>query len=162
VASLLRAFLARFRSDPVQQAPPPKETPPETHETSPENAQTPEPLPEVPPPPAGVLLGEDSENGGNLIFPAHLRGRHCYLIGKTRTGKTTLIKNMLVQDMEQGHGLCFIDPHGDAAEELLATVPPERIPDVIYFDPSRTFSPSFNRYGFDSPKLASIRKIPSL
>jgi len=150
VASLLRTFLDRFRNDPVQ-APPPKETPPETHENAPENDETPEPLPEVPPPPAGVLLGKDSENGGNLIFPAHLRGRHCYLIGKTRTGKTTLIKNMLVQDMEQGHGLCFIDPHGDAAEELLATVPPERIPDVIYFDPSRTYSPSFNFFRLPFP-----------
>jgi len=143
VASLLRTFLARFRSDPVQ-PPPPEETQPETHENATESVQTPEPLPEVPPQPAGVLLGKDSENGDNLIFPAHLRNRHCYLIGKTRTGKTTLIKNMLVQDMKQGHGLCFIDPHGDAAEELLATVPPERIPDVIYFDPSRTYSPSFN------------------
>ena len=147
MASLLRTFLDRFR----YQAQPPEQTPPETHETAPENAQTPEPVPEVPPPPAGVLLGKDSENGGNLIFPAHLRGRHCYLIGKTRTGKTTLIKNMLVQDMEQGHGLCFIDPHGDAAEELLATVPPERIPDVIYFDPSRTFSPSFNFFRLPFP-----------
>jgi len=150
VASLLRTFLDRFRSDPAQ-APPPEETHPQTHETAPKNARTPEPLPEVPPPPAGVLLGKDAENGGNLIFPAHLRGRHCYLIGKTRTGKTTLIKNMLVQDMEQGHGLCFIDPHGDAAEELLATVPPERIPDVIYFDPSRTFSPSFNFFRLPFP-----------
>jgi len=151
VASLLRTFLARFRSDPVQQAPPPVVTHLVTHDTAPESARTPEPLPEVPPPPAGVLLGKDTENGGNLIFPAHLRGRHCYLIGKTRTGKTTLIKNMLLQDMEQGHGLCFIDPHGDAAEELLATVPPERIPDVIYFDPSRTYSPSFNFFRLPFP-----------
>jgi len=153
LAVIVKAAVSNFSRSIAKhkQAPPPEETPPETHETAPENAQTPEPLPEVPPQPAGVLLGKDSENGGNLIFPAHLRGRHCYLIGKTRTGKTTLIKNMLLQDMEQGHGLCFIDPHGDACEELLATVPPERIPDVIYFDPSRTYSPSFNFFRLPFP-----------
>ena len=71
-----------------------------------------------------VYLGEDD------------RRRHIYLIGKTGTGKTEVLKDWIMQDIRAGHGLCFIDPHGDAVEELLELIPPERAEDVIYFDPS--------------------------
>ena len=63
------------------------------------------------------------------------RRRHVYLIGKTGMGKTAMLKNMAIQDIQNGHGIGFIDPHGEAAEELLDFVPPSRINDVIYFDP---------------------------
>jgi len=116
-----------------------------------ESNETPAPVPEVSKQPKGVLIGEIDGNKASLILPSPLRTRHLYLIGKTRTGKTTLIKNLIIQDMQQAHGMCFIDPHGDAAEELLANVPPERIKDVIYFDPSRTFSPSFNFFRLPFP-----------
>lgn len=64
------------------------------------------------------------------------RRRHMYIIGKTGMGKTALLKNMAVQDIRRGKGVGFVDPHGEAAEELLDYVPSERINDVIYFDPS--------------------------
>ncbi|MBI5621761.1 type IV secretion system DNA-binding domain-containing protein [Candidatus Falkowbacteria bacterium] len=64
------------------------------------------------------------------------RRRHIYVVGKTGMGKTTLIENMIIQDIKNGHGLAFLDPHGDSAEKVLEFVPPERINDVIYFNPA--------------------------
>ncbi len=64
------------------------------------------------------------------------RRRHMYVIGKTGMGKTALLKNMIIQDIKNGHGVGFIDPHGEAAEEILQFVPKERINDVIYFNPA--------------------------
>jgi len=71
-------------------------------------------------------------------FGAMDRLRHCYVIGQTGTGKTGLIKNMILQDIQNGDGVAFIDPHGNDIEDVLAFVPPERMQDVIYFDPAYT------------------------
>jgi len=60
---------------------------------------------------------------------------HMYVIGKTGTGKSTLLQNMAIADIERGHGFCVIDPHGDLAENLLNYIPGERTEDVIYFNP---------------------------
>lgn len=64
------------------------------------------------------------------------RERHTYIIGRSRYGKTNLVKNIIVQTVEQGMGLSFLDVHGDAAEELLGCMPVKRARDVIYYDPS--------------------------
>ncbi len=64
------------------------------------------------------------------------RRRHMYIIGKTGMGKTTMLENMIISDIIHGKGLGFIDPHGDSADKILDFVPPERVKDVIYFDPS--------------------------
>jgi len=64
------------------------------------------------------------------------RRRHMYIIGKTGMGKTVAIKNMAIQDIQAGHGIGFVDPHGEAAEELLDYIPPNRVNDVIYFNPA--------------------------
>jgi type IV secretory pathway TraG/TraD family ATPase VirD4 len=64
------------------------------------------------------------------------RRRHFYAIGKTGMGKTEMLKNMAVQDIQNGHGVGFVDPHGEAVEDLLNFVPEERIKDVIYFNPA--------------------------
>ncbi|OGD30026.1 hypothetical protein A2833_02895 [Candidatus Azambacteria bacterium RIFCSPHIGHO2_01_FULL_44_55] len=64
------------------------------------------------------------------------RRRHMYVIGQTGTGKTTLLMNMMVHDINAGRGIGFVDPHGDMAELLLNYVPKERINDVIYFNPA--------------------------
>ncbi len=69
------------------------------------------------------------------------RLRHCYVIGQTGTGKTGLIKNMIIQDIKNGEGVAFIDPHGNDIEDVLAAIPPERMQDVIYFDPAYTARP---------------------
>lgn len=63
------------------------------------------------------------------------RAKHIYVIGKTGMGKSTLLENMAIQDIQNGEGLAFIDPHGSTAEKLLDYVPESRIKDVIYFAP---------------------------
>jgi energy-coupling factor transporter ATP-binding protein EcfA2 len=63
------------------------------------------------------------------------RTRHMYVIGKTGMGKSTLLENMAIQDIQNGEGFAFIDPHGKTAELLLEYVPEERIKDVLYFAP---------------------------
>jgi CxxC-x17-CxxC domain-containing protein len=73
------------------------------------------------------------------------RRRHVYLIGKTGMGKTTVIENMVYSDIMAGHGVCYIDPHGDTAEKMLEWIPNNRINDVIYFNPADIDFPiSFN------------------
>src|SRR5665811_630376 len=67
--------------------------------------------------------------------------RHMYIIGQTGTGKTTLLKTMIRQDILAGEGVCMIDPHGSDIQEVLSFIPPERYEDVIYFDPSYTARP---------------------
>ena len=69
------------------------------------------------------------------------RTRHVYVIGKTGMGKSTLLENMAAQDLMNGEGMAFIDPHGSAVEKLLEYVPEERINDVVYFAPFDTDFP---------------------
>ncbi len=64
------------------------------------------------------------------------RRRHIYVIGKTGMGKTNLLKTMVVQDIQAGKGLAYVDPHGDTAEELLSFIPKERLNDIVYFNPA--------------------------
>ncbi len=63
------------------------------------------------------------------------RGKHIYVIGKTGMGKSTMLENMAIQDIQNGEGIAFIDPHGSTAEKLLDFIPQERIKDVVYFAP---------------------------
>ncbi len=77
----------------------------------------------------------------SVYFAPGDRLRHCYVIGQTGTGKTGLIKNMIIQDIRNGEGVAFIDPHGNDIEDVLASIPPERMKDVIYFDPAYTARP---------------------
>ena len=90
----------------------------------------------------GLYLGKSNYRG--VTRPVHIseddRRRHLYVIGKTGTGKTEFLKDMILQDIKAGKGVCLIDPH-DLAEDLLAHIPPERAEDVIYFDPSDTGRP---------------------
>lgn len=64
------------------------------------------------------------------------RRNHMYLVGKTGVGKSTLLENMIVQDIKAGRGVAVVDPHGDLVEKVVNYVPPERINDVIYFNPA--------------------------
>jgi len=123
--------------------------------------QEPQQAPE-PPPIDGVLIGTDTETDTPLHILTPLRGRHLYLIGKTRTGKTTLIKNLIIQDMEAGYGLCVIDPHGDMAEELAGSVPQERLKDVIYFDPTSEYCPAFNFLSLPYPAFKLTEDVISV
>jgi hypothetical protein len=83
------------------------------------------------------------------------RLRHLYIIGQTGTGKTGLMKSMIIQDIANGEGCCFIDPHGTDIHDILASVPPERYKDVIYFDPadlSRPLALNFLEYDISRPE----------
>ena len=85
----------------------------------------------------GLFIGNSIFRGMKrpvFISPAD-RQRHMYIIGKTGTGKSELLKLMALQDINEGRGLCVIDPHGTMIEDLLKLVPPERAEDVIYFNP---------------------------
>ncbi|MBX9906598.1 DUF87 domain-containing protein [Patescibacteria group bacterium] len=86
----------------------------------------------------GTLLGKNIYRNieTDVYITAEDRLRHFYIIGQTGTGKTTLMKNMIVQDIQNGSGVCMIDPHGSDVLDVLASIPPEREKDVIYFDPS--------------------------
>src|SRR5260221_3654316 len=94
-------------------------------------------------PTSGLYLGMSSYRG--IKRPVYLgnedRLRHMYIIGKTGTGKSEFMKQMIIQDINAGKGLCFMDPHGYAVEESLQLIPPERAEDVIYFNPSDTERP---------------------
>lgn len=69
------------------------------------------------------------------------RGKHMYVIGKTGMGKSTMLENMAIQDIQNGEGIFFLDPHGSSAEKLLDFIPHERIKDVVYFAPFDTDFP---------------------
>ncbi len=94
-------------------------------------------------PEQGILLGVNkNQNVETKIFMAREdRLRHFYTVGQTGTGKTTLLKNMIAQDIQSGDGVCMIDPHGSDIQDVLSIVPPERYEDVIYFDPAYTARP---------------------
>ncbi len=73
------------------------------------------------------------------------RRRHMYLIGKTGMGKSTVLENMIVEDIRQGKGVAVVDPHGDLAEKIIKYIPAHRVKDVIYFNPADVDYPlSFN------------------
>ncbi len=67
---------------------------------------------------------------------ANDRLKHFYIVGKTGMGKTTLLENMAIQDIQKGRGIGIVDPHGEFAEKMLDFVPPERVEDVVYFNPA--------------------------
>lgn len=103
-------------------------------------------------PSSGLLLGVNREGGREtgIYMQVEDRLRHFYCIGQTGTGKTTLLKNMVAQDIVNGEGVCFIDPHGSDVQDLLALVPPARYEDVVYFDPGAVARPmGLNMLEFD-------------
>jgi hypothetical protein len=85
-----------------------------------------------------VLFGETNFRNQDVRFGIKMddRRRHMYIIGKTGMGKSELLKNIAIQDIQDGRGLAFIDPHGDPVEDLLDYIPEHRIKDVIYINPS--------------------------
>lgn len=91
----------------------------------------------------GILLGINRHRNQvtDVYFAPEDRLRHFYVIGQTGTGKSNLLKTMIMQDIKKGEGVCMIDPHGSDIEDVLASVPKERYDDVIYFDPSYTARP---------------------
>ncbi len=119
------------------------------------------------------------EQGINLIGKASFRGeekniyfaskedrrRHFYIIGQTGTGKTSLLQEMIRQDIEQGEGVGVIDPHGELIEDTLANIPKERLGDVVLFEPFDTERPmGLNMLEYDTPeeKDFSVQEMISI
>jgi hypothetical protein len=94
-------------------------------------------------PETGLFLGYNVYRGTKkeIRLSDKDRGRHMYIVGQTGTGKSVLLGNLALQDMLDGRGFAFIDPHGDVAEELMSLVPKERTEDVIYFNPGDMDNP---------------------
>jgi hypothetical protein len=93
-------------------------------------------------PTSGLYLGKSVYRGMSrkIYISDKDRARHMYIIGKTGTGKSELLMDMILQVIRAGKGVCFIDPH-DSVEKLLEYIPPERAEDVIYFNPADTDRP---------------------
>lgn len=103
----------------------------------------------------GLLLGYNVFRGAKkpIRLSENDRRRHMYVVGQTGTGKSTFLENMALQDMLEGRGFAFVDPHGDTAEKLLGMIPKERTEDVIYFCPSDMDYPlGLNLFEFDTPQ----------
>jgi len=85
----------------------------------------------------GLILGKNVYRGveTQIRIGRDDRRRHQYVIGRTGVGKTELMKNMAIQDIQNGEGLCIVDPHGDFVEDVLQYIPKERADDVILFEP---------------------------
>lgn len=101
----------------------------------------------------GLLLGYNVYRGvkKEIRLSETDRRRHVYIIGQTGTGKSGLLENLALQDMLDGRGFAFVDPHGDSAEKLLGMVPKERVEDVIYFSPGDMSNPiGLNLFEFEN------------
>lgn len=94
-----------------------------------------------------IEIGQREAWGGQAPFALGRadRRQHSYIVGKTGTGKSTLLRSMILQDIEAGEGVGVIDPHGDLALDLLDHIPPARVRDVVYFNPAdQEFPIGFN------------------
>lgn len=106
-----------------------------------------------------VYFGRTDFRNSNRLFGVKRtdRRQHMYVVGKTGTGKTTLLHNMMVQDILNGEGVCVIDPHGEFVETLLQKIPESRINDVVYFNPSDTdYHIGFNVLELPDPKYKHL------
>lgn len=106
---------------------------------------------------SGLFLGANKHRNSEtrVFITPEDRLRHFYVIGQTGTGKSTMLRNMIIQDIQNGEGVCFIDPHGSDVQDILAHIPKERYDDVIYFDPSYTERPmalNMLEYNRDNPE----------
>lgn len=102
----------------------------------------------------GLLIGYNEFRGVKkpIRIGTKDRRRHVYIIGQTGVGKSVLQENMAYQDMMDGRGFAFIDPHGDLVESLLGKVPKERVEDIIYFNPSDMTNPiGMNMFEYETP-----------
>jgi len=106
-----------------------------------------------------IYIGRCNFRGNERVFGIKQKDRrqHMYVIGKTGVGKTVLLRNMALQDVRAGHGMCIIDPHGEFVEEVLTQIPPERINDVVYFNPVDSEYPmGFNVLETPDPKYKHL------
>ncbi len=110
-------------------------------------------------PTEGTLLGYSDfrANRTDVRLTRNDRRRHLYVIGQTGAGKSVFLQEIAKQDIRNGEGLCFIDPHGEAIDDIMTAIPKERAKDVVYFDPSDSERPfGLNMLEFDKPEEKSF------
>lgn len=106
-----------------------------------------------------VYFGRTDFRGADKLFGIRRidRRQHVYVIGKTGTGKSAMLQNMIVQDIVNGEGLCVVDPHGELVEAIMERIPAERMKDVIYFNPADTdYHLGFNVLELPDPKYKHL------
>ena len=106
----------------------------------------------------GVVLGTDLESGQKIVISQYARRQGLYLIGVNGTGKSTLLAHLIAQDLEQGLGLCLLDPKGDLTVDVLAHVPEARVQDVIVVDLTDTEYP-FGLNIFTCPAPDDVEQV---
>jgi len=106
-----------------------------------------------------VYFARTDFRGTNRLFGAKRRDRrqHTYVVGKTGTGKSVLLRNMALQDIVNGDGVCVVDPHGEFVEDLVTMIPENRAKDVIYFNPADAdYHLGFNVLELPDPKYKHL------
>lgn len=95
-------------------------------------------LPEIPTNKELTYIGLTTYRDKNQLFGIKRKDRrqHVYILGKSGTGKSVLMFNMIIQNIRNGDGVCMVDPHGENVEAVLSAIPPERVKDVVYFNPA--------------------------
>lgn len=106
-----------------------------------------------------TYLGYSTYRDQNKLFGIKRKDRrqHTYILGKSGTGKSSLMFNMIIQNIYNGDGVCMIDPHGENVEHVLASIPPHRVKDVVYFNPADTdYHIGFNVLEIVDPKYKNL------
>ena len=106
-----------------------------------------------------TYFGRTNFRSTNDVFGIKRKDRrqHMYVLGKSGTGKSVLLSNLIVQNIQNGEGVCVVDPHGELVEEILHLIPENRMKDVIYFNPADTeFHIGFNVIQLDDPKYKHL------
>jgi CxxC-x17-CxxC domain-containing protein len=106
-----------------------------------------------------VYFGKTDFRGEERLFGIARKDRrqHMYVIGKTGTGKSSMLHNIISQDVMNGDGICVVDPHGELVEGILKMIPRERLNDVVYFNPADTdFPMGFNVLELPDPKYKHL------
>jgi len=106
-----------------------------------------------------TYFGKTNFRSTNSVFGIKRKDRrqHMYVLGKSGTGKSVLLSNLIVQNIQNGEGVCVVDPHGELVEEILHLIPDHRAKDVIYFNPADAdFHIGFNVIQLDDPKYKHL------
>ncbi|MFA5937465.1 MAG: CxxC-x17-CxxC domain-containing protein, partial [Candidatus Paceibacterota bacterium] len=106
-----------------------------------------------------TYIGLSTYRDKNVLFGIKRKDRrqHVYILGKSGTGKSVLMFNMIIQNIENGDGVCMVDPHGENVEAILSAIPPHRMKDVVYFNPADTdFHIGFNVLELIDPKYKHL------
>ncbi len=106
-----------------------------------------------------TYIGQTTYRDKNQLFGIKRKDRrqHVYILGKSGTGKSALMFNMIIQNIQNGDGVCMVDPHGENVEAILSAIPPHRMKDVVYFNPADPdFHIGFNVLELIDPKYKHL------